>query len=156
MDLGQMRRPWRPDRGPNRYRRGLYTFFWRATPYAFLTTFDAPGGVQTCTRRLRSDTPLQALTLLNDPAFVEIARGLSARLLADCPPPASDRERIDRAFLLCLGRRPLERERRTLAEYLESERRNDRGRAPEATAIPPEWLGVARVLLNLDEFVTRE
>ncbi len=79
MDLGQMRRPWRADTGPDRYRRGLYTFFWRATPYAFLTTFDAPGGVQACTRRLRSDTPLQALTLLNDPAFVEIARGLAAR-----------------------------------------------------------------------------
>ena len=156
MDLGQMRRPWRPDRGPNRYRRGLYTFFWRATPYAFLTTFDAPGGVQTCTRRLRSDTPLQALTLLNDPAFVEIARGLSTRLLADCPPPASDRQRIDRAFLLCLGRHPLEREQRALAEYLESERCNAAATAPDPTAISPEWLGLARILLNLDEFVTRE
>ncbi len=70
MTLGQMKRPWVADVGPNRYRRGLYTFFWRATPNPFLTTFDAPGGVQSCTRRLRSNTPLQALTLLNDPAFI--------------------------------------------------------------------------------------
>ncbi len=104
MNLGQMRRPWQADTGPNRYRRGLYTFFWRATPHPFLTTFDAPGGVQTCTRRLRSDTPLQALTLLNDPAFFEIAGGLAARILEDCPDPATDRQRLRHAFLLCLAR----------------------------------------------------
>src|SRR5262249_11095370 len=51
MTLGQMKRPWRADAGSNRYRRGLYTYFWRATPHPFLTTFDAPGGVQACTRR---------------------------------------------------------------------------------------------------------
>jgi mono/diheme cytochrome c family protein len=156
MDLGQMRRPWRADTGPGRYRRGLYTFFWRATPYAFLTAFDAPGGVQTCTRRLRSDTPLQALTLLNDPAFTEIARGLAARILADRPEPASDGERIDHAFLLCLGRRPSDGERRTLEDFL----RTERAREPEAgvppSPAPPEWIGIARILLNLDEFVTRE
>ena len=90
MNLGQMRRPWQADTGPNRYRRGLYTFFWRATPNPFLTTFDAPGGVQTCTRRFRSNTPLQALTLLNDPAFVEIAQGLAARIVRRA---ASPRER---------------------------------------------------------------
>jgi mono/diheme cytochrome c family protein len=153
MDLGQMRRPWRADTGPNRYRRGLYTFFWRATPFAFLTTFDGPGGVQTCTRRMRSNTPLQALTMLNDPAFVEIARGLAARILKDCPSPSSDGERIDHAFLLCLARRPLDRERLALEDYLKAER----GREPEGGAQPsPEWIGLARVLLNLDEFVTRE
>ena len=58
MTLGQMKRPWVADVGPNRFRRGLYTYFWRATPHPFLTTFDAPGGVQSCTRRLRSNTPL--------------------------------------------------------------------------------------------------
>jgi hypothetical protein len=156
MNLGQMRRPWRADTGPNRYRRGLYTYFWRATPYAFLTTFDAPGGVQACTRRMRSDTPLQALTLLNDPAFVEIARGLAARVLADRPPPASDRERIDHAFLLCLGRRPVAREYRMLEDYLEAERARAVDRDPARSPAPPEWTGVARVLMNLDEFMTRE
>ncbi len=155
MDLGQMRRPWRTDTGPNRYRRGLYTFFWRATPYAFLMTFDAPGGVQACTRRLRSDTPLQALTLLNDLAFVEIGRALAARVLADRPPPAGDRERIDHAFLLCLGRRPVEREYLMIVDYLKAERARGAGDSPTSPA-PPEWVGVARILLNLDEFMTRE
>ncbi len=156
MNLGQMRRPWRADTGPNRYRRGLYTYFWRATPYAFLTTFDAPAGVQACTRRLRSDTPLQALTLLNDPAFVEIARGLAARILADLPAPAGDRQRLGHAFILCLGRRPSEGEIRTLEDYLRSGRARGADVAPAAGGIPAEWVGIARILLNLDEFVTRE
>jgi hypothetical protein len=156
MDLGQMRRPWRADTGPSRYRRGLYTYFWRATPYAFLTAFDAPGGVQACTRRMRSNTPLQALTLLNDPAFIEIARGLATRILSDRPSPSSDVERIDRAFLLCLGRQPSDKERRTLEDFLKAERtRGAEGGVPRSPA-PPEWIGIARILLNLDEFVTRE
>ncbi len=59
-----------------------------------------PGGVQTCTRRFRSNTPLQALTLLNDPAFVEIAQGLAARIVDERPRPATDRERL-RLWLSC-------------------------------------------------------
>ncbi len=98
MTLGQMRRPWQADVGADRYRRGLYTYFWRATPYPFLTVFDAPGGVQTCTRRFRSNTPLQALTLLNDPAFVEIAQGWQSESSANAPGPASDRERLQYAL----------------------------------------------------------
>ena len=149
MNLGQMKRPWQADTGPNRYRRGLYTFFWRATPHPFLTTFDAPGGVQTCTRRFRSNTPLQALTLLNDPAFVEIARGLAARIVNERPRPASDRDRLRYAFLLCLGRAPSSRELETLESVLRKETEVD-GTSGSG------WLTVARVLLNLDEFVTRE
>ena len=158
MTLGQMKRPWRADTGPNRYRRGLYTYFWRATPHPFLTTFDAPGGVQTCTRRLRSDTPLQALTLLNDPAFVEIARSLAARVLRERPEPATDRDRLRHAVLLCLGRAASEREFGTLKGVMAQERAESSGRARETigAAVPPEWMTVARVLLNLDEFVTRE
>jgi mono/diheme cytochrome c family protein len=156
MDLGQMRRPWRADSGPSRYRRGLYTYFWRATPYAFLTAFDAPGGVQACTRRMRSNTPLQALTLLNDPAFIEIARGLATRILSDLPPAASDSERIDHAFLICLGRRPSDRERRTLEDFLQAERAKEPERVISQSSAPAEWIGIARILLNLDEFVTRE
>jgi mono/diheme cytochrome c family protein len=149
MNLGQMRRPWQADTGPNRFRRGLYTFFWRATPNPFLTTFDAPGGVQSCTRRFRSDTPLQALTLLNDPAFVEIARGLAARIEFERPQHASDRDRLTYAFQLCLGRAPSSRELETLEMVLANQRKTDR-------TIGSAWLTVARVLLNLDEFVTRE
>ena len=149
MNLGQMRRPWQADTGPNRYRRGLYTFFWRATPNPFLTTFDAPGGVQTCTRRFRSNTPLQALTLLNDPAFVEIARGMAARIINERPRPASDLERLNYAFALCLGRAPSDRELETLKAVLRNEMEVD-------GTNQSSWMTVARVLLNLDEFVTRE
>jgi len=161
MTLGQMKRPWQADPGPNRFRRGLYTFFWRATPHPFLTTFDAPSGVQTCTRRFRSNTPLQALTLLNDPAFVEIAEGLAARIVSERPDPASDRDRIRHAIMLCLGRPALDRELEMLETVLEQERVDLAGRAatqPRRAGLAPSdaWITVARVLLNLDEFVTRE
>jgi hypothetical protein len=149
MNLGQMRRPWQADPGANRYRRGLYTFFWRATPHPFLTTFDAPGGVQTCTRRFRSDTPLQALTLLNDPAFVEFATGLAARIMNDLPAPASDADRLRHAFRLCVGRTPTSRELATLKGVLRDEVDGDGSDRSRMTT-------VARVLLNLDEFMTRE
>jgi hypothetical protein len=168
MTLGQMKRPWVADVGPNRYRRGLYTYFWRATPHPFLTTFDAPGGVQSCTRRLRSNTPLQALTMLNDPALIEIADGLAGRILADRPAPATDCERLQWAFLICLGRPASQRELNTLQAVLEQERaelsaaaRNEASRSdtqpdrPRPSSRSP-WVTVARVLLNLDEFVTRE
>src|SRR5260370_41150324 len=113
-----MRREWNPESGPNRFRRGVYAFFWRATPFPFLTTFDAPGGVQSCTRRLRSNTPLQALTLLNDPALFEIALGLAGRILAERPAPANDVDRLEHAFVLCLGRPGSDRELRTLRAVL--------------------------------------
>jgi hypothetical protein len=168
MTLGQMKRPWRADVGPNRYRRGLYTHLWRATPFPFLTTFDAPGGVQTCTRRFRSNTPLQALTLLNDPAFVEIADGLAARIWRERPEPSTDRQRLEHAFLLCLGREPTSREVNLLSQVLEGEKTDCDDSAGGNTSVEAEprkppcrplsqpWVTVARVLLNLDEFVTRE
>jgi hypothetical protein len=168
MTLGQMKRPWIADTGPNRYRRGLYTYFWRATPHPFLTTFDAPGGVQSCTRRLRSNTPLQALTLLNDPALFEIAEGLAARILAEQPAPASDSKRLEHAFILCLGRAASDREMKMLATVLEQEQAELGARASEPSTsgenspknhgktIVSPWVSIARVLLNLDEFVTRE
>jgi hypothetical protein len=168
MNLGQMRRPWRADAGPNRYRRGLYTYFWRATPHPFLITFDAPLGVQSCTRRFRSNTPLQALTLLNDPAFVEIAVGLAARIERERPSPATDCDRIRHGVMLCLGRTASSRELELLESLLKQERADVATGAPP-TAGPPRspvrsrepapsapWITVARVLLNLDEFMTRE
>jgi mono/diheme cytochrome c family protein len=164
MTLGQMNREWKVETGPNRYRRGLYTHLWRATPYPFLTTFDAPSAVQTCTRRLRSNTPLQALTLLNDPAMVEIAAGLAQRLLTEVPGAAEDAARIDRGFRICLGRPPSEFERETLLALVGRERleRAAAGSGTGSNGSPASgadheiWLAVARVLLNLDEFVTRE
>jgi hypothetical protein len=144
MTLGRMvMRTWEVDTDWRRYRRGMYTYFWRATPHPALTVFDAPSATTSCTRRMRSNTPLQALTLLNDQAFVEMARALAGRL-ADYG--TSDDERIAHAFSLCLGRPPTESERAILQRLLESKP------GPEAT----RWEPVARVMLNLDEFITRE
>ena len=149
MNLGQMRRPWQADTGPDRYRRGLYTFFWRATPHPFLTTFDAPGGVQTCTRRFRSNTPLQALTLLNDPAFVEIAEALATTMVGGLPENRNNIDRLRAAFRRCLGRAPTNHELEVLEPLLD-------GSPDHGQRLKSQWMTVARVLLNLDEFVTRE
>jgi hypothetical protein len=157
MTLGQMRRKWEPSTGPDRYRRGLYTFFWRATPHPSLIVFDAPNAVSACTRRPRSNTPLQALTLLNDQAAIEFASALAHRLLDAAP--ASDSERLGLAFRLCLARNPAPREIRTLQALLQQERSEAAGAGSSESEAPVEqaaWTTVARVLLNLDEFITRE
>jgi mono/diheme cytochrome c family protein len=148
MGLGQIRREWKAAAGADRYRRGLYTFFWRATPHPALLAFDAPDGTRACTRRERSNTPLQALTLLNDEAFVECARALAGRLLAD--KSLDDNGRLALAYRLCLARRPTETERARLAALLEEVR------SEEGSSERDAWETVARVVLNLDEFITRE
>ncbi len=157
---------WGTNKNGDRYRRGIYTYLWRSSPYPFLKTFDVPDAVVACTRRPRSNTPLQALTLANDVAFVEIAQGFAASLVAE--PALGDRARAERAFRRAVARKPSERELIRLLEYLESQRAyfasapknaalvapqaTDEANAPEAAA----WTMVARVLLNLDEFITRE
>jgi mono/diheme cytochrome c family protein len=162
----QVGREWKADDGPNRYRRGLYTRFWRAAPYPALLVFDAPDSTASCTRRLRSNTPLQALTLLNDEAYVELAAGLAGRLLHE--PSADDESRLRRAFLLCLSRTPTPTELDRLKQYFEQQRdeytsdpdaarRLAGGLVPAASpAQAAAWVAVARVLLNLDEFITPE
>src|SRR5205823_14080902 len=100
----QIPKNWTPDTGPNRFRRGLYTYFWRSAPHPSLTVFDAPEANSACTRRNRSNTPLQALTLLNDQAFFEFAQGLAARVLRGVP--TDDSERLRHAFYLMLARPP--------------------------------------------------
>jgi len=136
MTLGQLKREWKPSTGPDRYRRGMYTFFWRATPHPGLMVFDSADGFSTCTRRVRSNTPLQALTLLNDDAFYEFAHALAKRVENEMP---QDR-RIDYAFRLCVSRKPSSDERERIDELLKD----------------TDWPTVARVLLNLDETITRE
>ncbi len=97
---------WGESSGGDRHRRGMYTYLWRSSPYPFLKTFDVPDAVVACTRRPRSNTPLQSLTLANDRAFFEFAQGLATRLLAQ--PAADDQERVRRAFRLTLrGSRPV-------------------------------------------------
>jgi hypothetical protein len=152
MGLGQVRREWKEDTGPDRFRRGLYTFIWRATPHPLLTVFDAPDATRACTRRERSNTPLQALTLLNDRGFFECAEALADQLDrdADGDGSAEDADRLSRAFRLCLSREPSPSERRRLLDLLAEIR------AEPGTSDREAWTTLARVLLNLDEFITRE
>lgn len=164
MSLGQMRREWKADKDSDRYRRGLYTYFWRATPHPLLTVFDAADGLKTCTRRVRSNTPLQALTLLNDLAFVEFAQAFAERILNEGP--SDDAGRIAFAFDLALARSPSAKESARLTALLDRERaalgkhpKVARQLAPEGADEPVEhaaWTTLTRVLLNLDEFITRE
>ncbi|MCI0457530.1 MAG: PSD1 and planctomycete cytochrome C domain-containing protein [Gemmataceae bacterium] len=170
----QVQRPWKASTGPDRYRRGVYTFLQRSAPFPALTVFDAPDGTSSCTRRVRSNTPLQALTLLNDQAFLELARGLATRTLKEGP--ADDDARLRYAFRLCLTREPSATESdrlgRFLAQQLEefqaapadaralllASKGNEGDRLPPAAELPryAAWTALARVLLNLDEFITRE
>jgi hypothetical protein len=143
----QLNKNWKPSEGPDRYRRGLYTYFWRSAPHPGLTAFDAPDGNTTCTRRVRSNTPLQALTLLNDQAYFELAQALGARCRKEA---GDDAGRIRRLFHICLGREPAASEEKAITRLLARQRTKEN--SDEALA----WSMVARVLLNLDEFITRE
>ncbi|MFA6547225.1 MAG: DUF1553 domain-containing protein, partial [Limisphaerales bacterium] len=162
MSLGQVKRAWPTSTGPDRYRRGLYTFFFRATPPPALGVFDSPDGFSTCTRRIRSNTPLQALALLNDSAFYEFAESLAARVLREVP--GDDTARIEHTFRLCLARKPSATEVRRLAELLKGETASVTDAEAKIVKAPAgvepkqfaAWTTVARVLLNLDEMITRE
>lgn len=127
MGQGQVKRVWAVSKGADRYRRGLYTFVYRASPPPSLTVFDAPEGFSTCTRRIRSNTPLQALTLMNDSGFFEFAMALEKIIAKDG---------LETAFKRCTARTPQADELAVLKKL--------------------DTLNAARTLLNLDETVTRE
>lgn len=126
---------WEETKDRSRYRRGLYIFLQRTAAYPLLMNFDVPDRTVSCARRETSNTPLQPLNLMNDPVFVEAAQALAARI-----EEAPEGRRLDRAFQLALGRAPTPRERDSIQGHLPR-----RG-----------WFGVARALLNTDEFLTRE
>ena len=156
---------WVESKGPDRYRRGLYTWFQRTSPYPMLMTFDAPDGVVCAARREKSNTPLQALTLLNDAVFVECAQHLARRVVTGAD--GSVEQRVTYAFRLCLARPPSDAERQALTDLhgdlLAAARANAKEAARLAgTNVPGDpaeaaaWVALARALMNLDEFVTRE
>ena len=157
---------WPETTGPEKYRRGMYIFFQRTVPYPMLITFDSPDSNATCVRRERSNTPLQALTLLNDPVFVECAQAFGNRLLTECPTSVSDR--LKRGFQLCVAREPASVELQRLEQLHvqisaaamadESLATKLAGTLPAGTALPEAaaTVATARILLNLDEFLTRE
>ncbi len=160
----QQKKPWAESTGLDRYRRGMYTYFWRTSPYPMLPTFDAPDANGTCTRRNRSNTPLQALTIANDRSFHEFAVSLSERILSfgplpPTPPPSvadSDDARLWQAVELCNSRTPTDRELRKLREFLNAQRAAFAADPKDKDPTKSAWIAVARVLLNLDEFITRE
>ncbi len=158
---------WQVSEGADRYRRGMYTFFKRTAPHPNLTMFDCPDANLTCVERRTSNTPLQALTVLNNETFVETSRAFAKRLLQDSA--ASDTDRLTKAFRLCVARTPEEYELLSLAELLEKSRNwyHDHSEAAlqlvstdgTAEVTPAEnaaWISTARILVNLDEFITRE
>jgi hypothetical protein len=156
---------WTDTDGQEKYKRGLYVLTQRTVPYPVTMTFDGPNSAETCPRRECSDTPLQALTLLNNPVFVESAQALGQRLQRE---DTSPRRRIARGFELCLGRSPLGRELSRLEQLYEATlrvaRQNPAGAekaaGTESNHTDPSetaaMVTVAQVLMNLDEFVTRE
>jgi hypothetical protein len=136
---------WTMDEGPNRFRRGLYTFWRRTSPYPTFLMFDATSREISCARRSRTNTPLQALALLNDPAFVEAAEALGRRMRDGAQ---SDAERAALGFRLCLAREPRPEEVDVLVRLIDDER----ARTGDEQAV---WALVGNVLLNLDEMVTK-
>lgn len=166
-DFTQDKKVWPTAIGPDRYRRAMYTYLWRSSPYPAMTVFDFPDANVACTRRNRSNTPLQSLTLANDQAFVEFAQGLAARVLKEGP--ADDAGRLKYAFRLSLTREPSEKEMQRMTAYLAKQKAAFVESPAEADNLAPRllgvkatvpefaaWTSVARVLLNLDEFITRE
>lgn len=127
MTVGQSQRKWVASQGEDRYRRAIYTFLYRVTPPPALNVFDAPDGLSSCTRRIRSNTPLQALTLLNDPAFFEFALAMEKRI---------KQEGLETCFIRCTSRKPSEEELQLIGSL--------------------DSLNAARALLNLDETLNRE
>jgi hypothetical protein len=145
--------------GEDRYRRGIYTFARRSAPYPTMVNFDAPSREVCTVRRTRTNTPLQALNLLNDQAFWEAARALAGRLAKEGG--ADARARIDYGYRLATGRHAKAAELDYLGKY-EAEQQDhfeaqpDEGRKVGGDATTAAWTMVANVLLNLDETITKE
>src|SRR5207247_2462938 len=111
---------WEESTGKDRYRRGLYIFLQRTAPYPLLANFDAPDSTTPACRRRRSDTPLQALNLLNDPVFLQAAQGLAERILRECP--GGFQKRLSYAYQLTLARQPDAIDSERLLSYFEGQK----------------------------------
>jgi mono/diheme cytochrome c family protein len=165
--LTQQKKAWPESQGDDRFRRGMYTFFWRSSPYPLMPTFDAPEASVTCTRRSRSNTPLQALTLANDRSFFEFAQLLAEKILQS--DAISDVDRIRLAMQRTLARNPTPFEQNRLQVFIDAQKTWFSKNPQHAKTVAPDfipsnwevsdaaaWTALSRVLLNLDEFITRE
>ena len=153
---------WNADQNEKRFRRSLYTFSKRTAPFAAFTTFDAPSGENCTAARARSNTPLQALTLLNDQMYVELARALAARSNRHTK---DSTHKINWMFRSLLTRRPTEAELSRLVDFYQRQIQ----RLADAELSATEIMGsetadnesaaltmVARILMNLDEVITKQ
>ncbi len=163
---------WKPATGPERYRRTLYGFRKRSMPDPVMSNFDGPNGDFSCARRVRSNTPLAALTGLNETVFFECAQALGMRIMREGG--ESEASRIDRAYLLCTSRPATDAEKQEVSKTLARYRARlaegwlnprevitgDPAKLPELPAgVTPQeaaaWVLMSRVLLNLDETITK-
>jgi hypothetical protein len=154
--------------GVDRFRRGIYTVWRRGAPYASFVNFDATDRGVCTVKRSRTNTPLQALNLLNDQAYVELAFGLAERVLTE-QSAADDAARLEYAFRCCLVRRPTDDELKVLQSALAEERANLKANPSQVRTLNSHWTArakldetdlavwfrIAEVLLNLDEMITR-
>ena len=165
---------WKFDGSDSSYRRAMYTFMFRSVPYPALETFDAPNGETACVRRTRSNTPLQALTTLNEPLYVECAKALALRTVVDGGSDPVDR--LTFAFRQCVSRPPTDAESQILLAMYDRHAKRFAEQDLEETwklatvdpANPPElpegttpsdlaaWVAVSRVMLNMDETICKE
>ena len=164
---------WYEDKGENRYRRGLYTFRYRSVPFPMLQTFDVPNGDISCVRRAKSNTPLQALTTLNETTFLEAARALALKTIKEGG--ATDAQKVEFAFRRVAARKPTTQEMTELLGLLKRQQErftagelnpwNFATNDPDKPFVLPKgvtmeqlaaWTAVARVVLNLDEAITKE
>jgi hypothetical protein len=166
--------PWKEEVGEDRYRRAIYTWRRRTTPFPMLAAFDVPEGNTACVRRTRANTPLQALMTLNETVSVESAQALARHILENGG--AADADRISYAFRCVLSRQPSEAERDTILQLIAKQKARvadgwinpwllaaNRKDAPPEN-LPPNvtpaelaaYTVVARVMLNLDETITKE
>jgi len=166
---------WVTSTGPDRHRRSLYTFIRRTAPYPSLIAFDGTSREFCTVRRVRTNTPLQALALLNDEAFFEAARALAARILHDTPQAASgaadataiDRDRAAYGFRLCTSRQPTPSELDRIVQSLHKQQEHFKATPAAGAQVLAEsasdatqadraaWTLVSNALLNLDETVTK-
>lgn len=166
-DFTQDKKTWKTSTGRDRYRKAMYIHLWRSSLYPSMSTFDFPDPNVTCTRRIRSNTPLQSLTLANDEAFFELAAGFGVKLRET--PASDDSQRLNFAVLAALSREPTSAELARLRAYLNQQRQRFEADYAAVRAIcktpatekvsaaeTAAWVMVARVLMNLDEFITRE
>jgi hypothetical protein len=153
---------WKTSEGSNRYRRGLYTFAKRTAPYAMTLTFDGPSGEACLARRDRSNTPLQALTVLNDEVFMETARALGR--WTEGLKAKSREEKIEALVRRCVTRPPQDGELEKFRAFFEKQverfksgelKATEFMAAENASSEEAAWAALARVLLNLDETISK-